>query len=1215
MSIHFARNFRVGLHRIRPSQFLLSLILAAMVLVVRAAAGQSGGGSITGVVSDSSGAVIPNATIIARNKATGLAVQRTSTGSGVYNIQPLQVGDYFLIISAPTFGTETQENVHVDGLQVVSLNVTLRPGADVVVNVEAPALNAANATVGDSVSSQDYQLLPLVMNSAPRSPVAFVNLANGVDSTRGYNGGAVNYHNETYLDGVVASGINQQGAANNTGLSAIIEAVEQSEVQTVGISAKYQGQGFNNFTLKSGTNSWHGSAFEFFRNTSLDTWNYLSKSVINPATGQATKPVEKQNEYGFVVGGPIRKNKAFFFIGYERMAYRSLPNPSYFTLPTLAMRGLDSAGNQLPYADFSNYAAVTGYHIYDQTTTACINNGANCHRNQFPNDRIPRARLSPISLAAQQFLPTNLISQTLYQNNYLGSIGTGYNYYKASAKGDYQLTPTQRLTLAYLVGQRANSTGAFDSGNVLPLPYSATTNTTLFDNTGIIGHNWAITPHLVNDLKYSYFRNETIQADPSMQSKYALSTLGFQNAPPGWGAGSFIKAVFTGNYATQTFDGSGTTNNTNRPQNLLVNTYGLTDDVQWTRGRHNISLGIQYEWYQYNSALPATGTGVSFSFDNSTSAAFNGQDGTGATAPNGTSAVTTTSGNAYVGYLQGATTSAYVADQRNLGVLGGRFQAASPYVQDDWKVSKNLTLNGGLRWDIYGSYHEVQDRMSFFNPDIPNPVALGAKGAIEYNGFKSSSSYCQCRTRVKTYLGNIEPRLGFAYTVLDKTVVRGAFGISATHAGGTGGRGGAREGTNQIGLAATLNVAQTLGYDSPYNWNNPLFTPPPPTFDSTYGVGYVTSGGTTGAGSAVFYDEPYIASRSAYYENYSFGLQQALTSSTILSVDYSGSLGRFLPAATGNGIYSDQVNPMYLPLGTLLTSPVSGNITKLNTALAALGLSAFTLPYSNFNQAGTIGQALRPFPQFSISDNFQNYGKSTYNALEIALKQRTWHGLSLTVNYTFSRLLDDLANRPSAYSSTNAYNLDNGPHSLHIYGSWVTPHAASSHRLVRAVTGGWVVSSIFSYNSGNPLTYTTTCASQFSYFGACRATLNPNFTGSLRTNVPYGSANFKQAAFVPSTSSTANAPFITSATVFGNAPVSNAYGVKGPSTHDLDASLRRSFGPFEKVRLTIGADVFNVDNHVEATALSTAITSSAFGTASKQSNSSRDIQLNAKFEF
>lgn len=1199
------------------SKGVWSFFVAVILICTYSGAGfcQAGGGSIQGTVTDSTGAVIPDAQVSAKNVATGLVTSQKSTGAGLYSIGPLQVGEYTVTCNAPGFGARTQQHVQLNGLQVLTLNLQLSvAGTDVVIDVVPSDLNGANPTVGDTVASQDYQLLPLVMNAAPRDPTAFVTLANGVDSSHGYNGGE-SHDNETYIDGVVASQINAQGAPQNTSLSAIVEAVDESEVQTIGISAKYQGQGFNNFTMKSGTNDWHGTAFEFFRNTELDTWNYLSKSVINPATGKASKPVEKQNEYGFVLGGPLRKNKAFFFIGYERMAYRSLPNPTYFTLPTNAMRGLDPSGNPMAFADFSGYAAATGYHIFDLASTTCINGGANCRRDQFPGDRIPRSRFSQVSLNAQQFLPTNLVSQNLYQNNYLSSLGTGFNYFKASGKGDYQFTPNQRMSVVYLVGERADAAGTMDSGQVLPLPYAATEITTLFDNTAIIDYNWALTPHLVNDFKYSFIRNETIQTDPTMLPQYSAVTLGMQNVPPGWAAGSFLKAAFLGNYAPQDFDGVGSTQNQNRPQILEVNTYGATDDIVWTRGKHNVSAGVQYEWYQFNSALPTTGTTLNFKFDNTTSAMFSGQDAAGATTP-GSSAVTTTSGNAYAGYLQGATTVAYNANQSAYGVLGGRFQAVSPYVQDDWKATENLTLNIGLRWDVYEPYHEVQNRMSFFNPDLPNPVAIGAMGAIEYDGYKNQY-YCQCHTRVKTYLGNLGPRLGFAYASSSKSILRGSFGISATHSGGTGGYGGAREGTNQTGLGAVSNMSQVLGYESPFNWSNPLPTPPPPSYDNTYGVGFVSSGaGSAGAGSVAQYDEPYYASRAAYYENFSLGLQYAVTSRTTVSADYSGSLGRFLPAASGDGRNSNQILPQYLGLGNLLTTPLLNHTAALNTALQQLGLPAFTLPFSNFNQAAPIGQALRPFAEFGgIGTNFQDYGKSSYNALELALKQRAFHGLSLTVNYTYSKLMDDIANRPSAYVTANGYNLDSGPNALHIYGSWLTPALASGHRLVREVTAGWVISGIYSFKSGNPLSYTTTCNANFAYFGACRPTLNPNFSGSLRTNVPYGSKTFTQAAFVPSTSTSPNAPFITSATAFGNAPVANAYGVTGPSTKDADASIRRTFGPFERARLTIGADVFNLTNHVEANGLNTTITSSAFGTASKQSNSSRDVQLNAKIEF
>jgi hypothetical protein len=173
--------------------FLRLLCVLTIIFAGLPANAQSGGGSIQGTISDPTGAVVANAIVSARNIGTGLVTARKSTGAGLYDIGPLQVGEYTVTVISPGFGTRTQEHIQVDGLAVVSLNVALTPGADVTITVTAASLNQANGTVGDTVASQDYQLLPLVMNSAPRSPVAFVNLANGVDASRGYNGGAVNY--------------------------------------------------------------------------------------------------------------------------------------------------------------------------------------------------------------------------------------------------------------------------------------------------------------------------------------------------------------------------------------------------------------------------------------------------------------------------------------------------------------------------------------------------------------------------------------------------------------------------------------------------------------------------------------------------------------------------------------------------------------------------------------------------------------------------------------------------------------------------------------------------------------------------------------------------------------------------------------------------------------------------------------------------------------
>ncbi|HEX7158427.1 MAG TPA: hypothetical protein VF214_05420, partial [Edaphobacter sp.] len=409
-----------------------------------------------------------------------------------------------------------------------------------------------------------------------------------------------------------------------------------------------------------------------------------------------------------------------------------------------------------------------------------------------------------------------------------------------------------------------------------------------------------------------------------------------------------------------------------------------------------------------------------------------------------------------------------------------------------------------------------------------------------------------------------------------------------------------------------ITVGQTLKYESVQQWDAALPVLPVPTLDNTYGIGYTTTAGFTGTPQAVFYDAPGLARRSAYYQNFSLGLERQVLPHTLVSVDYAGSLGHFLPNNNAPGIYSDQVAPQYLVLGTALNNAATtANITAANAILAANGMSPIALPYSNYSTSAPIGQMLRPWPMYSITNNFPQDGNSAYNAVQVSVKQQAWKGLSLTVNYTYSRLIDDLAQRTSTYVKTNKWNVDSGPQALKIYGSWVTPGYTSDNRWVRGATKGWTLSSIYTYTSALPLTYSTSCGSQFGYFGACRVSLNPSFSGPLRSNVSWGPANFTQSAF------TSASAFTTSTTAFGNAPYANAYGVTGPGSYSWDGSVRRTVALWEKTRFTIGADVFNITNHTEVAAsnINTNITSTAFGTASKQSNASRDIQLNAKIEF
>ena len=290
---------------------------------------QTGGeGTIQGTVSDSTGAVVRRAEVSATLVSTGETNTQKTTGAGFFSLAALKPGVYTVTIVAPGFERYVQENLRLDALQVQGLNIHLQVGGSnetVIVSAAPPPLDTTNATLGNTMENETYEALPLNMGGAPRDPTAFVYLAPGVATSPGYgsfNGGQ-GFLNEVYIEGIAVTNAAAAGGGNTSAVNrgASVDAIDQFQVQTAGSSAAFQGQGLENYTLKSGTNQFHGRAFEYFRNTVLDTWGYFSKAQINPATGTPSKPVERQNEFGGTFGGPIIHKKLFFFFSYDGQRY------------------------------------------------------------------------------------------------------------------------------------------------------------------------------------------------------------------------------------------------------------------------------------------------------------------------------------------------------------------------------------------------------------------------------------------------------------------------------------------------------------------------------------------------------------------------------------------------------------------------------------------------------------------------------------------------------------------------------------------------------------------------------------------------------------------------------------------------------------------------------------------------------------------------------
>ncbi|MGA9671332.1 MAG: hypothetical protein WBQ94_19125, partial [Terracidiphilus sp.] len=989
-------------------------------------------------------------------------------------------------------------------------------------------------------------LMPGVQNTYSASAAS--GGANATDATGGVNGSNPGGGTQdVYIDGIDLPSSLGNGDPRPTWTAFGMDSIDQFQTQTLGYSAQYAGQGVQNYSIKQGTNQIHGSLYEYVRNKVLDAWptnNKLPTVTGLPPAGQScssasltastnwcalggVKPQEVMNEFGVVLSGPIIKSKLFLFYNYGQYRYQKGPSPSVQTLPTYNMMGYDNNGNPLGYADYNGFQAsqvasgVTPQGIYDPATQTQAGCSTTCARTQFANNQIPQSRFSEAAAYIDKFLlPLEAsVNQAQYFNNVAYGTKSGLSNWYQTGRLDYSVTPAHQIGLIVAFG-RQSSTG-LNSGGTLPPPFNTSQSYHPVTNVDIFKETWTISPHMVNQFAAGVQRYKSVSVTPNEASIYSTANTGILNMPAGQ-ASYFPQIKWSGNNVPGTWAGYSENSKSNA-------TYTVVDNLQWELGRHSITLGGQYVNIEYNIVSPITYSGpLSFTFSGAQTSGYVGGKGIA------------NSGAAYASYLLGAinTSSATVG----VPELSPRWYDPSFWGQDNYKVTSKLTLNLGLRWDIWTPVVEKNDNFTWLNPTGKNPIT-GNLGTFAAAGGNSADGWhTGLRNPSSLWWKNVAPRLGMAYSLDRKTVVRASYGIMFARGNWAAGNGQSGS-PSTAGLVPAASAAPVTGANQPSfywdhtacgsgslagdgltscGWTGSLAAP-----SSTLPVGVTMAGygavETVAAGAkngvTLTYWDPHYGARTPEYENWSFGVERQLTNDMSVSVSYVGSEGHFIKTGSSIGTgWNNRLQESYAAMagyslgsatGTTY-SPCSGatcqypllgqkvNVNGTNGITVAQGLG-FTPqnPYNagsgqSYYASNGVYQYYLPFPQYSgVSTTTSFVGNENYHALQVFLKQRPAHGFNWMAAYTFSKNIDDLGtfrtyDNPRLDRSLSAADQ---PQSLTVTAVWQLPvgrsHMFGDNPIYRSIASDWSLSGIGTLRSGLPIIVTASGCAGNSILNQC----------------------------------------------------------------------------------------------------------------------------------
>ncbi len=1136
-------------------------------------------GSIVGTVNDSSGAAVAQAAVNLVN--TGTADRRTgrTDGDGNYQFVNLPPGQYRVEVERQGFRRLVRENVTVEVQSVVRIDAALQVGdvnQVIEVNEQTPLLQTENASLGQVVEARKVLEMPL----NGRNVFSLVALVPGVvpggqssQTPTGANpfawanfqiGGGQANQSASYIDGAP----NNSSYVNHTMLVPTQDAVQEFRVQTNNLGPEFGrlAGGVINLSTKSGTNAYHGSAYEYLRNRSLN-----ANTFFNNRAG-VSRPAFSQNQFGANLGGPIRKDKTFFFGSYE--GFRLRQGQSYvFSVPTDAMR----AGN---FADYRN-ASGAMIPIYDPLTTcgrignaACATNAAGAEvisRTPFPGNIIPTNRIDKAATvmtglwgrANSPGLPFTAV------NNFTANASVGGDQNQYNSRVDHTVSDKQRVFVRYTYWSNLN----------LPIdPYNTKTcvdrcTESMNTNQAVFGDTYSLNPTTFLDLRLSFTRFSYDRT--ALTAGYDLTQLGW---PAALNNAVAVRVqpipIVTG------YNGVFGTSGTGSTIVARNDVYSLSPNITKIMGKHTLKFGGEWRRNTHNYYQQNNPSG-SFNFDALM------------TSVNPLAAAGT--GNGFASFLLGMGSGGGLTHNN---FVAGQMIYRAFYLGDQMQVNSKLTLNFGVRLEQMGPWSERYDRLVVLLPNADNE--LNGRGGLNFKGRFGLVNTPDSPSRNNNALRNVfSPRFGLAYRLNNKTVVRTGYGIFFL--------------PNDVAFNTAPNIDIANAYTTPYLGTTDGSITPADRLSNPFPNGIVAAPGRNANIQKLFYGQgvsaPLYNDPRAYTQQWNFDIQRELVGGMVVDVAYAGSKGTHLP---GPNQALNQLPESFLSQGASLLQQVP------NPFFGQVQLGALAQP--NVVRA----QLLRPYPQYSGFNLVAPMNRnSIYHSAQVKVEKRFAKGASILGSYTFAKLISDTDTLTAwlepggGLGVQNWYNLHaersvalyDVPHRAVISFIYDLPFGkgksflANTNGFVQRAVGGWGINGISTFQSGNPLNMSMAVNTSNSQGGGQR----PNSTG-VSANLT-GSAQSRLNKWFDTSAFTATPAF-----QFGNV-ARTLTDVRSQGIANYNFTVFKNTEITERVGLQFRMEVFNLFNRVQFAYPGTALGNPQFGVVSGQYNDPRLIQFALKLVF